>query len=215
VTQLVVLVPVLDRPHRVRPLLEAFKATTPTPHRVLFIADRDDHDEITAIQAASGEHLTYDGGYGAKINYAVRHTSEPYVFTGADDLAPQPGWFEAAVAHMRDGVGCVGTQDLCNPRTIRGEHATHFLLSREYAELPCVDGKPGPFSTAYYHNFVDVELIATAQKRDAYAFANDSVVVHEHPINGTAPDDATYRKGQIMFRQDRRMWLRRRRRWLP
>ena len=45
---LVVLVPVLRRPHRVHPFLASLHANTPDPVRALFICDPDDIDEQRA-----------------------------------------------------------------------------------------------------------------------------------------------------------------------
>ncbi len=128
--------------------------------------------------------MLINGGYAAKINAAVRVTDEPLVFLGADDLEPQPGWLEAAVAAMRDGVEVVGVNDMID-RPHRPQHATHFLLTRAYAERPVADGERGPLSEAYVHSFVDDECIATATRRGAYAYEPSSRVAHLHRPPGT------------------------------
>jgi hypothetical protein len=186
---------------------------------VLFLADPDDSAELEAIDRESirgGLCVKVDTGggrYSEKINRGVRLTTEPFVFTGADDLDFKPGWFQAANARLSDRIGCVGTQDRCNPRVIRGEHATHFLLARWYAEQPCIDGSPGPLFEGYSHWCVDDELIGTAQMRGAYAFAGDAVVEHLHPLADKAQDDETYRKGEANAHKDLRLRDSRRRLW--
>lgn len=215
---LAVLVPVLGRPHRVRPLLDSLGRTTPGA-RVLFLADHDDTAELEAIERESirGDLCvkwdTGGGNYASKVNRGVQLTTESYVFTGADDLQFHPGWFEASVAQVSPAVGCVGTQDLCNRRVIRGRHATHFLLTREYAEQPCIDGSPGPLFTGYEHEFVDDELIGTARKRGAYAFAANAVVEHLHPDAGKAPTDALYAAQGERMARSRPLYDKRRRLW--
>lgn len=205
---LVVLVPVLRRPHRVRPLLDSIRAVTPDPH-ILFIADAGDGPETKAILDAGGQALlTPDGAsYAEKINAGVRATTESLIFLGADDLDFKTGWFDAARKKLG---GVVGINDLI-PRG--RQHATHFLLTREYAERPMIDGELGPLSTAYRHWYVDNELIETATARAAYAYAPDAHVEHLHPLVSKAPLDDTYELGaahssedRTTFRQRRRMW---------
>jgi hypothetical protein len=100
----------------------------------------------------------------------------------------------------------VGTNDLCSERVRTGKHATHFLLTRDYALLPLPDGKDGPFSTAYHHWYCDDELVVTAEAYGAIAFATNSIVEHFHPQAGKAEDDPIYRKGRSRQRADRRVF---------
>lgn len=210
-TDLAVLVPVLARPHRVRPLLDAIATTTPGC-RVLFICDPDDRGEQDAIDAAGGERIDVDGGYAIKINRAVRATDEPYVLLAADDVRPHPGWFDKALDATRDGAQVVGLNDLI-PRPTRPDHATHFLLTREAAELSCLDGSPGPLCERYFHWRVDDELIATAEKRGIYRYAPAAIVEHvDHPMTG-GTDDPTYAKGRSRARFDNRTFRRREHLW--
>lgn len=209
---LAILVPVLGRPHRVRPLLEAIRESTTVPHRVLFLADPGDIAEQDAIAAESGWMLSPGGNYAAKIRIGIEATTEPFVFLGADDLRFYPGWFEAASAHMTDGVEIVGVNDLID-RPARPAHATHFLMTRAAAELPCIDGSPGPMYADYAAWRVDDELIATATRRGIYAYAPDAIVEHLHPQVGKAPDDETYRKGRATARLDGKQFMRRRHLW--
>lgn len=208
-----ILVPVLARPHRVQPLLDSVRAATPQPHSVLFICDPNDREEIAACERASADKLCCAGNYATKIAAGVAATSEPLIFTGADDLEFQPGWLPAAMRHLEDGVEVVGVNDLLPRRPGRERHATHFLMVRSYAEQPTIDNQPGPFFRGYSHSFVDDELIATATVRDVYAYAPDAHVAHLHPMAGSAPDDDTYRRGRAQFRQDRRLFLRRSSMW--
>jgi hypothetical protein len=108
----------------------------------------------------------------------------------------------------------VGTQDLCNPRVIEGEHATHFLVSRYYYEAwGTLDERPAIFHEGYPHEYVDDELIGTAKMRDAYAFADDSIVEHLHPLVGKAPSDALYEASASRMKQGRALFIKRRKLW--
>jgi glycosyltransferase involved in cell wall biosynthesis len=204
-----VLVPVLGRPQNVKPLLESIAATTPAPYRVLFLADPGDRAEQDALALAGAWFLSPGGSYAKKIRVGVEATDEPYVVLAADDVVAHPGWLEAALAKVAEGAHAVGLNDL-RPRG--WETATHFLLTREYAERPTIDGGPGPLHH-YTHNFCDRELIETAKRRGVYAYAADARFEHRHHLDGHAPLDTTYAKGQASFRQDARLFARRTRLW--
>ena len=210
-----ILVPVLNRPGNVAPLLESIRANTPEPYVVVFLADPGDRAEQDAIAARAGPDvrvLSPGGTYAKKINHGVRQTDALYVMLGADDVRFHPGWLEAAKAAMTDGVQVVGLRDLID-RPTRPEHATHFLLTREAALMPCIDGSQGCLHEGYRHWRTDDELIATATKRGMYVYAPGAVVEHRHPMTGAVPDDATYRKGRATARRDGKLFHRRERLW--
>ena len=208
-----ILLPVLGRPHRVQPVVDSIRAATAVPHEILFVCDPGDRATQDQVALAGCRMISPGGGYARKINEAVRATTAPLLFLGADDLTFHDGWFEAASQRLNGAVHVVGVNDLCSKRVQRGQHATHFLMTREYAELPTIDGGRGPLSEQYSHSFVDDELVATARARGTIAFARDSIVEHQHPMNGTAPDDDTYRRGRARFAQDRVLFRRRRSLW--
>jgi glycosyltransferase involved in cell wall biosynthesis len=210
---LVILVPVLRRPHRVRPLLRSIRRTTPRPYRVLFIADPGDEAEQDAVRDAGGELLIVAGNYARKINAGIDASCERLILTGADDVQFHRGWLEAAVAHLRGTVMVVGTNDLCNPLTMRGEHATHFLVDRRYVKQGTIDEPGKLMHEGYPHEYVDNELVATAKARGVWAWAQDSIVEHLHPNVGKAPIDDLYaasrqrmRAGRAIFNSRRHLW---------
>lgn len=219
-TELAILVPVLRRPQNVGPLLQSVADSTPTAH-VVFIADPDDETEIAEIksyqvvsEALYGDltfSLLTDGGtYAEKINLGVRVSDEPLIFLGADDLRFQPGWLDAAKEKIEGGAHVVGVNDLL-PR--RRHHATHFLMTRDYALRPTIDGGMGPLHTGYDHSFCDDELIATAQRRQVYVYAPRAHVKHLHPQGKSAPDDEVYKKGRKNFARDKMHFNARSARW--
>lgn len=208
--ELTILVPVLNRPHHVRPVLDSALGVTPGA-AVLFIADLDDTAEIDALESEGADWITVDGGYAKKINQAVKQTDSPFLFTAADDLVWRDGWFEAAVDRMREaGAAVAGVNDL-RPRPT--QHATHFLMTREYAETPVIDGGEGPFYEGYTHNYCDRELIDTARKRGEYVYVAESWVEHKHHLDGAAPHDETYILGEKSFREDTVRYRQRRHLW--
>lgn len=212
-----ILVPMLGRPHRVEPLLTTIVATAPDA-RTLFLVSPGDHDVHRAIDAAGAERLTvdgpYPGDYARKINAGYRATREPLLFLAADDLAFHPQWFEQATSRLGPGIGVVGTNDLGSPRVITGQHATHSLVTRAYAdEFGTIDQPGAILHEGYPHEFVDDELVETAKHRGAWAFARFSHVEHLHPAWGKAPVDKLYLgqrrrmdKGRRIYQERRHLW---------
>ena len=211
--RLLIIVPVLRRPHKVQPLLDSIAAATPQPYRVIFVADPDDREEIDAIKAANGEVLVCDGNYAKKINSVVAFSDEPFIFLGADDLEFHEGWLEAAKRKMKDQIGVVGTNDLGNKRVMRGQHATHSLVSRAYADRGTIDERDKLLHEAYPHEFVDDEFIQTAKKRKAFAFARDSIVEHMHPLWNKGEWDDLYRAQRNRMRAGHKIYTKRRELW--
>lgn len=220
------LVPVLDRPQLVKPLLGSLQESTLRDQadgwsvRALFIATAGDTRELKALEAAAAEYVVAPfagnvrGQYARKINHGLRVTNEQWLLLGADDLAFHPGWLRAAInVHIRTGALVIGTNDLGNPTVMRGDHSTHPLVHRDYAELGTIDQPGILYHEGYDHNSCDVEFVETAKARAQFAFAADSHVEHLHRLWGKAPIDATYRKGLRNANADRKLMLSRRRLW--
>jgi glycosyltransferase involved in cell wall biosynthesis len=96
VTTVVIVVPVLNRPHRVAPLIESIEKATPEPHRTLFVANDDDDTERDALNAAHADVLLVPAArrsWACKINDGIRASTEPWAFAAADDLEFHPDWF--------------------------------------------------------------------------------------------------------------------------
>jgi glycosyltransferase involved in cell wall biosynthesis len=207
-SDLVILVPVLRRPHRVAPLAESVKACTPGA-RLIFVCTPGDDDEIAEVDRVGCERILIpmepDGDYARKINAGYRVTSEPLIFTAADDLRFHPGWFEAAAAKLADpDVGVVGVNDLGSRRVRAGEHATHFLVTRDYIDTQGVIDTPrAVFCEIYHHFFVDDEMVGTARYRNAWAVASDAVVEHLHHYYGKSEFDQTYQLGCAYSDEDK------------
>lgn len=211
--ELTILVPVLNRPHRVKPVLESAAKATPGAD-VLFIADPDDTDELEVLTCEGADFIAPGGTYASKINDGIRATDAPLVMSAADDLTFIPGWFEAAKKCLSEQVRVVGVTDQVTERNRLGHHAAHFLIARDYALLPTIDGGRGPFCEEYRHCWVDNEFIETAQSRDAIHISTEAQVEHTHFFDGSGEMDSTYEKGQSFYQQDRRTFRRRRRLWM-
>lgn len=214
-----VIVPVLRRPHRAVLVAESLAKATPQPHRLLFVASPGDTAEHEAVRATGADLLVIDeppmpGDYARKVNAAYRSSTEPLLFLGADDLEFHPGWLKAAVWKLTNGIGVVGTNDLGNPRVMAGLHATHSLVTRRYADDFGTIDRPGEIlHEGYHHEYVDDELVGTAKRRGAWAFAAESIVEHLHPHWAKAPTDPLYAAQAQRMRASRELFQRRRRLW--
>lgn len=215
----VAVVPVLGRPWRVEPLIEALAASLEqTTVELLFVASPGDDAEIAELESAGARYLVADrpagpGDWARKVNLGYRATDAPWIFTGADDLCFCPGWADRALeCAMATAAGVVGTNDCANERVIRGDHATHNLVARWYADTyGTVDGPGAVVTEVYAHNYVDDELVQTARTRGKWKFCRASEVPHMHPnFDRSVRIDDTYRLGESRFTADRVMFMRRR-----
>jgi hypothetical protein len=201
----------------VQPTVTSVEEATPERHRVLFIANRSDEEEIDAVRSVGADILLVDGRgtYPEKINAGYRSTDDELLFLAADDLTFHPGWLTAARAMLADGVHVVGTNDLGNQRTVDGTHSTHTLVTRAYCDQPGAAWatERSVLHEGYRHWFVDDELVGVAQHRGVYAHAHDSIVEHLHPFHGKAEKDATYKKGEERKSSDAHLFRRRRALW--
>lgn len=209
-----IIIPVLGRPQRVGPTIESVMVATPEPHRLLFVVNDDDTDELAALERAGADVLVVPAdrrSWACKINDGYRTTTEEWIFTGADDLDFHSGWFPRALAWASDTTAVIGTNDLWNPRVMTGAHSTHSLVRRSYADEQGTIDQPGLIlHEGYPHQFADDELIQTAMARGVYVHAFDSIVRHLRPLK---PDDATYRLGEQSHRTGKHLFLNRRRLW--
>lgn len=214
-----VLVPVLNRPQRAQPLVENIRSASSLDTRILFLCSPGDDEEIAACGATGADvevvpWLNGPGDYARKINHGYRITDELYLFHAADDLVFHPGWDTPLLELAEQGFGVVGSDDLGNPTVMRGDHATHSLISRAYVDAcGTVDECEVVMHEGYVHNFCDTELVATAKTRGAWAFAAGSRVEHRHPFWRKSVDDATYVLGRSRYMDDVQLFERRRVLW--
>lgn len=214
---IVVLVPTLRRAHHIAPLVESVRSTAPGA-RLLFLATPHDGAVAEAIDRAGCERVEVPrlarGDYARKINEGYRRTAEPLIFTGASDLRFHPGWVEAVLAELAEGVGVIGTNDLGSPRVLAGEHATHSIVTRDYADRYGTIDQPGAiYHEGYPHEWCDDELVATAKFRGAWRFAAGAHIEHLHPSWGKGRNDPMYaqqrarmRAGRPIFEARRALW---------
>ena len=104
--------------------------------------------------------------------------SHDWVMFIGDDTIPQKDFmriaFDAA-ATLPDGWGMVGLNDKFHPH---GIPSTHWLAHKQL--LPLIGGEF--FHTGYGHCYCDRELTDRCRALGKWRWAEEAVVVHDHPI---------------------------------
>ena len=236
-SDLAFVIPLWRRTTNIERVTDAIRLSTPAATIVFVVSDLDGgpmcavaelcaHDMMERMETGEHGHAGWiypvvvpgEGGergdYARKINAGYRATDAPFIFTGADDIIPHYGWYDAARALMVDRVGVVGTVDQNNGRTANGTHSTHSLVARWYAdEGACADQDHVIYHEGYWHEYCDDELVRTAMQRNAYAHAFDAIVEHRHWHGDKTRDDPTYRHGRAHTGLSRRLFMQRRVLW--
>lgn len=217
-----VIVPVLNRPQNVKPLVDSFLAARTTyPATLTFVVQEDDTDEIAAIEAEMHRGVQIlivppdCTTFAQKVNAAAGpvppgpgEDREPWIFLAGDDVDFQPGWLEAA-AKLAGEFDVIGTNDGgLNALVAAGEHADHFFIRRAYIDRYGSSlGGPGEVChEGYRHFYVDREIIELAKARHVFTPCLDSLVIHNRI---RTPDD-TDRLAASHFEEDGKRWQRRR-----
>jgi len=215
-----ILVPVLARPQNAQPLVDSIRENTVVEHRILFLCSPFDVDEINAVHETGADihNVNWEAGPGdwaKKINRGYRLTDYPFMLLGADDLRFHEGWdIEVLRVAEETGAGVIGTNDLGNATVMRGRHSTHPLVRRSYIDNQGTIDEPGRvLHEGYHHQWVDTELVQTAQMRQQWAFAKQSRVEHLHPFWKKGEMDATYEKALSTSAEDHQHFQERRQLW--
>lgn len=211
-----ILIPVLGRPQKARPLSKNIHRATAGPHRILFLCSPE--DPATRIYKATGEETLVvpwragPGDWAKKINFGIAATPEPFLLFGATDLHFHPSW-DTYVLNVaaETGAGVIGTNDLGNRTVMKGKHSTHPVVRRSYIEEYGTVDEPGKaLHEGYSHQWVDTELVETAKQRGQWAFSKASVVEHMHPFWHKSEMDEVYEKALSTSREDHRLFMKRR-----
>lgn len=219
--ELATLVPVLNRPRNVEPLVYSF-LTSRTPGTLVFIVNVTDIDEMQAIERASHNKRvdviqTIDAvTWPAKINLGTSLIDAEWYLCAADDITFGDDWW-GATRHLRADktIGVIGTHDskdgTGNQAVAGHTHTCHPLIRGSYIRTQGTwDGPGQAVSEDYHHWYVDNELVVTAKLRDAWAFCPEAVLEHNHPYwNGDIDWDDTYTLGESRADEDLATWQRR------
>lgn len=216
-----VILPVLRRPDRA-PVV--YKSLTDSerhvPLRGVFVLNEGDRATFNVVRSLGCDYFVLGarrpGDYAIKINYAAAMTTEPWIFTAADDVAFRHGWADRAISFAeREGKRAIGVNDLGRWAGRKGPHpAPHFMIARSYIEeLGTIDRPGHVFHQGYDHTYVDTEFICTAEARGEYAWCENSIVEHLHPVWRKGHRDAVYIMGTRQTKHDHRLFQSREHLW--
>ncbi len=218
-TDLAVIIPMLGREWTVEPMIESVKETTPGAN-VVFVCTYGDSEVLKTVRKSKANAILVKprkvGDYAHKINVGYQNTTEPLLFTGACDINFHPGWFELATELLQGDIGVVGTNDLGLDRSMNGQHSTHTLVTRKYADQYGTIDEPGKIlHEGYVHEYCDDELVQTAELRGKWAWAQRSIVEHMHPAWGKGVWDDSYNRwtdrmeaSEALFKERSKLWTR-------
>jgi hypothetical protein len=194
-----ILIPSLNRAHRLRDLVANIHATTPEPHQLLFCVGDPDS---SAILDDLDEWYLYDEEdpdkrYVTRMNKLAHIVVDQLpemrtIFFGSDDVKHHPGWLTEALFWMEKGPSVIVVNDL------RNRSGTQALIRVEYLQEAVFDSPGDAFHSGYGHNFADTEMFTVAVNKMKLGRAMDSFVEHLHPIWGARNAmewDSTYEVG--------------------
>jgi hypothetical protein len=217
---ILIIVPTLNRPGRLRVLAENARNATRAPSRVLYVTEAGDkasqreaatlEEEGLATLVVNSRKPCYAGainaGYVAAADIPFTH-----FLIGADDILFRPGWEAAATDALdaRPGLRVSGTNDRHDPMVMAGMIASHYLVDRRYIDETggVVDEPAGvALSEAYLHAGACAEFHETACARGVWTPCLASIVEH-HPY----PDSKWHQPGvavadEALFAARRHLW---------
>jgi len=205
---LAIFVPSLNRPKSLKRLVENIRENTTVTHNMYFVISDDESAEILDDL---GVNFWRDSGgtWIERNNFMYKHTKEPYIFLGSDDLDFKPDWDVIALKVMEEVDGVVPVNDMHNP------NGTSAMVSRNYIDTMsgCVDTEGVIAYPGYHHNFADTELFRTAESRHRFKYATNSIVEHLHPSAEKSKTDDTYKRAESFITQDKELFNNRSNLW--
>lgn len=193
-------------------LLLSLRATTGLARPLLVLDDQDHYEAVRSATTVEFDWVEQPGRFPVKLNAAYPHTKAPWIQFVGDDCSFHPGWLDHQqwVAGNYGGK-VIGSVDLANLRVMRGEHATHWMIARDYIEDSGAswDG-PGTLAhKGYTHWFVDDEVVAKAKAEGVFQMASGAVIEHHHPIATGEEPDEVYRRNDQYAAEDHKLFRRR------
>jgi glycosyltransferase involved in cell wall biosynthesis len=212
--ELAILIPTRRRAHLLEPLVANVHQATKTSHRIYFIAQESDEETFEVLERLTSPDViavfTGDLNSCAKsTNAGYRASTEPFVFTGNDDVIFHDNWDLAALSKMNSVTHVVGTNDG------HGRMSSFALVRRAFIEEHSgVYDRPNTLFHEYLHNYPDTELAEYAKHRGVWDEAPEAVVEHMHPDFGKAdPLHANYVQSRETVAEDYRTYLNRKKAW--
>lgn len=208
-----ILIPSLNRAHRLIDAWDNIREHTRPEHRVIFCVGDPESIEILDWLGADfiDDSDCGDKRYVTRMNKLIdKLDDEDTIFFDSDDVYHHHGWLENALEVMtnKDKPSVVVVNDM------RNQNGTQALVKREYLDRAVFDAPGLAFHPGYRHQFADTEQFATAAAQGEYARAMASCVEHLHPLfkqPNSLPDDETYRQAQAWqtWLHDTELWKKR------
>lgn len=224
--KILVIIPTLDRPGKLRSLAENILSATASQVHVLFVVEGE--DVATCLMAAelaqdglagwcaNRRKKNFSGAYNSGYQLAAHSgTHFTHAFVGADDLRFAIDW-DMPLQEPAEHYAVVGTNDLHNGEVLGKQLATAYLVDRRYIDEVggVIDQPPGLVQCEEYaHNYTDTEFIGTARSRGVWTPCLDSVVEHMHPVWGRGEWDPGYARSMSGIRADSVVYEARRHLW--
>lgn len=204
-----VIVPTVKaRVRNLPPLLQSLKSSSGLANPICVVDDQEHADQLPAWV----NYVIQPGRFPVKVNAGYKNTTAPWIQVVGDDVRFHPGWLDHQqwVAGLYEAK-VVGSNDLANVRVVNGEHATHWMIARDYIdEVGASWDGPGKIThEGYKHWFCDDEIVTAAKQRGVFQMALGAVIEHLHPITGLVETDEVYEANDKHAARDRALFLRR------
>lgn len=213
-----ILIPTLNRPHKLADVVKNISENTINLHRVVFIVEPEDELSQRMGREAGGMVLVnkHKACYAGAINTGYEKTTGEWLFCGDDSLDFRYGWDKTALDAYGATHQVIGVNDLNNPSSMSGTGSTIHLVARSYLDEVggVIDGGPGSFLNEMYHHYwTDTEFIDTAKRRGKFIGCLEAHVHHRHWASGTAPVDSTTHKNESQIPSDQAIYVSRSHLW--
>jgi len=211
---LTVAIPILNRPEKIKKVYDYFSERTGGLEEIIFLPDESDLASISILKELGYAYLISPKilrlgvqTYASKINYAFKNSSLNFFMYAADDVIPQPNWFNILLKKFNSNptLGVLVPNDNLTLAVQEGRGAPHAVIKREYVNRFGGASFPGSgilMHEGYRHAFCDTELMEVAKKRNSFLYVPESVVIHNRPPLGDENNDEVYKLGLKTWKED-------------
>lgn len=195
--KLAITVPTRGRPHNLKRLAKAAKATCKTDYQIFARIDSDDkslYPDLENVTYIEGPRIFFTSSLNELAEIAMNEGYTHIAILGDDVVPETEGWDEKMISALSElGVvyGSDGLEHLHGP-----DLPTHVIVPTEmYRRLGWI-GLPGS-----RHLFCD-NAWRELGKLTEFIYLPDVKLTHMHRWNKTAPDDRTYQEANDKVKRD-------------
>jgi len=211
VSSVAVIVPVMRRPHCVRPLIRSYKDSDAVGD-LYFIVDCNDKAERQAIAQEGGTEIVNHGElqtFARKCNIGYERTHEPWLLFIGDDVYFHKGWQQEALKNSSKAN--ISTNDMLTEEVQSGSHCVHPIVKRSFIDQVGLsfDGPGTVCHEGYNHMFVDNEWTHIAKREQQFRYEPNAIIEHMHYTKYQEDKDEVSELGLSSYRLDRELWFKR------